>query len=280
MVAVYGWGLANNDNRNRDKNFQTLPVFDENTSSIATLATINQIPIVYLSANIDDSSQEISDYVPDVILVSCFASKIPEQICTSAKLGCFNLHPSLLPAFRGPTPLFWQFRAGIENFGITLHRLTQRWDAGNIIAQTIINMEDGVTYTQACRSLALAGSKLIISSLQQLQNHNLNETVQKKHLISYQGYPDADDFIISNQWSAQRIYNFICATRNWAIPYPCFINHTIYRLLDIIDHDQRAYSGLKIKDNHIRFPCNPGYITALFIDAKTPNNAQNKLDQL
>lgn len=259
-------------NYNQHKDYKTLPIFNENTSSITILAAINQIPVINISANINDSTQEIADFAPDIILVSCFAGKISEQICEQAKLGCFNLHPSLLPAFRGPTPLFWQFKAGLENYGISLHRVTHEWDAGNIVGQKQVKMSPGMNFIQASRALAFAGSELIESSLQQLQSQTLNEITQQKHLISYQHHPTAKDFTVSTQWSATRIVNFICATRHWAIPYPCLINNQIYPLLDIIDYEENAVSTLQIQDNKIRFPCQTGYITALFGNTRSYQN--------
>ena len=49
---------------------------------------------------------------PDVILVACFSLILAAELLQAPRLGCFNLHPSLLPGYRGPAPLFWQWRLG------------------------------------------------------------------------------------------------------------------------------------------------------------------------
>lgn len=254
-------------NNNPAKTNNTIPIFDENTGSIATLAIINNIPIIELSNNINDHTQTIASHAPDIIIVSCFGRKIPEQICNIPRLGSFNLHPSLLPEFRGPTPLFWQFRAGIENFGITMHRLSQQWDTGNIINQIQVEILNGISHLHACQLLAYAGSDLIETSLQQLHNHTISEIAQSNVLSNYQGPPEAADFIVSNQWPAQRVYNFICGTRNWAKPYPCQINNHIYQLVNVISFSAQGLTELQIKDNQIKFPCLPGYVTALLLES-------------
>ena len=115
---------------------QRIPLLTTNHGSVASLARLHGIPLIELSRPWVYSVDEMGRYAPDLIVVSCFARKLPESVLSIPHIGCFNLHPSLLPAYRGPVPLFWQFRAGVKTFGITLHRMSSRLDAGNIVAQT------------------------------------------------------------------------------------------------------------------------------------------------
>ena len=143
---------------------QSILVLGENTGSIATLARLHNIPLIDLSGSWSQRVDEIASYSPDVILVSCFARRLPETILSIPSIGCFNLHPSLLPAYRGPVPLFWQFRAGVEAFGVTLHRMSSQLDAGNIVAQTTLAMPDGISGQGASKLLAQAGGRLLLQT--------------------------------------------------------------------------------------------------------------------
>ena len=72
---------------------------------------------------------------PDVICVACFPRLLPVSILALPRLGALNLHPSLLPSYRGPAPLFWVFHDGLERAGVTLHVMDAGADTGPIVAQ-------------------------------------------------------------------------------------------------------------------------------------------------
>ena len=102
------------------------------TGSLQEHSFSNSIPLINLNDSTTSVVSQIEIIQPDVILVSCYTKLVPESILILAKKGAFNLHPSLLPRFRGPTPMFWQLRDGISDFGVTLHRMDSGFDKGNI----------------------------------------------------------------------------------------------------------------------------------------------------
>lgn len=67
----------------------------------------------------------------DIMLLACFARKIPARIWRTTP--CWNLHPSLLPAYRGPNPLYWQIKNSETKTGLTLHEVTDEIDSGDIV---------------------------------------------------------------------------------------------------------------------------------------------------
>lgn len=66
----------------------------------------------------------------DLLLVATYDRKIPESVLARARRGAFNFHPSLLPKYRGHNPYFWAIRNGETESGVTLHRMTERFDDG------------------------------------------------------------------------------------------------------------------------------------------------------
>jgi len=233
--------------------------------SIASLARQHDIPVIRLSGLWSQSVDEIGGYSPDVIIVSCFARRLPDSVLSIPGIGCFNLHPSLLPAYRGPMPLFWQFRAGAKEFGITLHRMSSQLDAGNIVAQTTVAMPDGVSGQRASVLLAEAGGELLVRTLSDFRRDEFIGCPQDEHCASYQGFPSPSDYAVSVTWSAKRLYNFICATRGGGVFYPCRLDGRVYRLLEVDSCQETVDSGVVINGgNTITIPCSRGFVTARF----------------
>ena len=91
----------------------------------------------------------VLDLAPDLIVVSSFDQIVPREIIDAPGLGVINVHPSLLPKYRGATPTFWALMAGEEKTGVTVHFIEdERLDRGRIVAQAGLEIEaddnDGV----------------------------------------------------------------------------------------------------------------------------------------
>ncbi len=76
--------------------------------SLALSAQQLQIPVIDFSQPLDDLIEQLNCLKIDLILMSCYSRRLPEKIINLAAVGCFNMHPSLLPRYRGPEPVFWQ----------------------------------------------------------------------------------------------------------------------------------------------------------------------------
>lgn len=79
--------------------------------------------------------EQIKKFKPDLLIVATFDQIIPEKICRIPTLGAINVHPSLLPKFRGTTPTSWAIITGEKTTGITYHWLTDKLDCGDILLQ-------------------------------------------------------------------------------------------------------------------------------------------------
>src|SRR5262249_42819339 len=71
----------------------------------------------------------------DLILVQMFPRRLPASVLAIPRLGCVNVHPSLLPRYRGPNPVSWQLYNGETEIGITCHRMDASFDTGPILLQ-------------------------------------------------------------------------------------------------------------------------------------------------
>ena len=84
---------------------------------------------------VNSETQYTADVYPDIIFSASFPTKIPADFCKNAALGAVNIHTSLLPEGRGSHPLNWALLWGKEKTGITIHKITDTYDAGDICCQ-------------------------------------------------------------------------------------------------------------------------------------------------
>lgn len=98
---------------------------------------------------------QIKDINPDLILSLYYRKILPKSIIELPRLGCINIHPSLLPEYRGPVPTAWAIEKGEKNFGITIHKMDNGIDTGDILVQKkfrIFQNETGFElYTRAMK---------------------------------------------------------------------------------------------------------------------------------
>src|SRR6266481_6181977 len=140
-------------------------------TSILQLAWERHIPLWEVQRLPDpETIATLAGYQPDIICVACFSRRIPRALLDIARLGCLNVHPSLLPANRGPEPLFWTFREGSERTGVTIHPMNEGMDTGRIVAQEALEVLDGISYTELERQCAMLGGILLAGSVWELFN--------------------------------------------------------------------------------------------------------------
>lgn len=102
----------------------------------------------------------------DFLLVACWPYLISEALITSPRKAALNLHPSLLPDFRGPNPIEQQLASGTSGFGVTLHLLNHQFDRGDIIAQSALHdIDDKENRAYLEYRSAIQGVELFIDAL-------------------------------------------------------------------------------------------------------------------
>lgn len=155
---------------------------------------------------------------PDLLVVACFPYRLPQTVLQLPRFGSLNLHPALMPAYRGPAPQFWQARQGEVQTGVTLHFLDEGLDTGDIVAQTAWPWPDGLSEAELERLAAEAGAGLIVAAVEQLAHGQaLPRRAQPEAGSSYFPWPAQQDFIISTDWPARRAFNFLRAAASWPL---------------------------------------------------------------
>ncbi|MFL5800343.1 MAG: methionyl-tRNA formyltransferase [Roseiflexaceae bacterium] len=189
------------------------------TPTIVHTAWERGIP-AFAAARLDDPATRatIADLRPDIACVACFPRRIPATLLRLAPLGWLNVHPSLLPAYRGPAPIFWALRNGETSIGVTVHFMDEDFDTGEIAAQAPLALPEGAGGAQADDICAALGAQLLVKTLRDLQRGALVPRRQAPG-GTYYGWPREEDWTISVAWPARRAFNFMRATDDWRHPY-------------------------------------------------------------
>ncbi|MCG6871780.1 MAG: hypothetical protein LJE84_05775, partial [Gammaproteobacteria bacterium] len=120
-----------------------IPVFPA-ADTPAGLASQHGIDVLWVNdPNPASLALALSELEAGLFLVACYPRRLPGEVFRLAQRACLNLHPSLLPGYRGPAPVFWQLQDGERNTGISLHHVTDRLDAGPLVAQRRVPLPPG-----------------------------------------------------------------------------------------------------------------------------------------
>jgi methionyl-tRNA formyltransferase len=117
---------------------------DDNEVKKAAIAL--QLPIMEIESFKDEAATELQRLKPELFVVASFGLIFPKWVLDLPAIGSINVHPSLLPKHRGPSPMQWAILNGDEITGITIMKMVEKMDAGNIIYQehATINRDDNI----------------------------------------------------------------------------------------------------------------------------------------
>ncbi len=149
-------------------------------------ATELGIPIYQPSSLKDPKIDElINDLSPDVIVVAAYGQILPADILKIPRVGCINVHASLLPRWRGAAPVQAAIYAGDPVTGISIMKMDQGLDTGPIYTQESLEITDSETGGELTTRLAEIGSSLLIQSLPEVVSGKLLPSPQDETLATY-----------------------------------------------------------------------------------------------
>jgi methionyl-tRNA formyltransferase len=238
-----------------------LPIFTHTMHrSIIDIAFEKRIPVWEMHKPGDkETITTLATYQADMICVACFSLLIPRAILQLPRLGCLNVHPSLLPQNRGPEPLFWTFREGHDETGVTIHLMDERMDSGAILAQAAISVPDGITYNQLEGLCASSGGELLAQAVRALYQGQFIASAQDDAKSSYHSFPIASDFVVNvEEWSARHVYNFIKGVGHWDGPVELQTERGNLLVYDAFSYSLEGHSGQS--EGHEGIRCRDGWV--------------------
>jgi methionyl-tRNA formyltransferase len=186
--------------------------------SVAGLCREKGIPYVTPeSPNTDEWFERLASLKPDIMFSFYYRHMIKKEILCIPKLGAYNLHGALLPAYRGRAPVNWVLVRGETTTGVTLHEMVEKPDAGAIVAQTEVAIGPEDTAVVLYGRLEEAASRLLDDILPRIRKGDIPKQPMDLSKGSYFGGRKPDDGRISWAASARVIFNLI---RGVTRPYP------------------------------------------------------------
>ena len=186
--------------------------------SVARLAAEQGIP-VYAPEDVNHPLwvDRIKTMAPDYIFSFYYRALLNDSILSCAKLGAFNLHGSLLPKYRGRAPLNWVLVNGETETGVTLHRMVKRADAGDIVAQQRVAIDEQDNALTLHRKLVACATEVLNNALPGVKRGDIVTTPQNESEATVVGRRTPEDGRIKWEAPAQTVNNLVRAV---TYPWP------------------------------------------------------------
>jgi methionyl-tRNA formyltransferase len=146
---------------------------------------------------------------PDMVVLVAFGQILPKAIIDGPPLGCINVHPSLLPRYRGAAPINWALVRGDRTTGISIMRMDEGVDSGDILLQEETAIEPGESYDQLHDRLAFLGAQCLLRALEGLADESLRRIPQDHALATFAPRLKKEDGLIRWERPAWDIAHFV-----------------------------------------------------------------------
>lgn len=178
----------------------------------------NRIPCVS-SENVNSPSfiKQLINCVADIFIVSAFGQILKSEILSIPRYGCINVHPSLLPKYRGGAPIQWAIANGEKITGVSIFIMNEKMDEGDIIIQRSEPIYETDTYFTLSERLAAIGGTMLIEILEKIVKGDIKRIPQDHTMATYAPLIKKEDAIINWNEKAWAIYNKIRAFVEWPV---------------------------------------------------------------
>ena len=174
-----------------------------------------------------EQQNQIESLQADIMLVSAYGLLLPKTVLDIPKLGCINIHASLLPRWRGAAPIQYSIIAGDQKTGISIMQMEQGLDTGPVLQQFECEIQATDTGSSLHDRLACMAAAEIVQVLENLQDGKLVAQPQDESLASYAGKITKQEACINWQLSAVEIARKILAFNSWPVAYTYFAQHRL-----------------------------------------------------
>lgn len=198
---------------------------------------------------------------PDACVVVAYGKILPAWMLAIPRLGCINVHASLLPKYRGAAPINWAIANGERETGVTIMQMDAGMDTGPMLAQRSIRIGDDETAPQLSERLAQLGAEFLSETLPRIERGEIAAVTQDDNEATYAPMLKREDGLIDWRMSAIELANRVRAFQPWPGTYTNFRGGrlTIWRAFDAPhqDPDNSAKPGtiLTIEESGITVVC-------------------------
>jgi methionyl-tRNA formyltransferase len=159
--------------------------------------------------------EQLSRYAPDLIITAAYGQILPKSVLTMPRLGCINVHGSLLPKYRGAAPIQYAIMDGESETGVTIMYMEEGLDTGDMISSVRVPIDDADDTGSMFDKLSVAGAKLLMDTLPALIAGTATAVPQLEQEATYARMLKREHERIDWAQPALTVYNQIRAFRPW-----------------------------------------------------------------
>lgn len=170
---------------------------------------------------------EILALKPDLIITAAFGQILPNKLLEAPKYGCINVHASLLPELRGGAPIHYSILQGKEKTGITIMYMAEKLDAGDILTQAEVKIEEEDNVGTLHEKLSQIGSDLLAETIPKLFNREITPVKQNDAKATFAPNIKREQEKIDWDKSGEDIYNHVRGLNPWPVAYTLLKGETL-----------------------------------------------------
>lgn len=170
-------------------------------------------------------SQELEEIIAleaDLIVTAAFGQLLPKELLDAPRLGCINVHASLLPKYRGGAPIHKAIMDGETETGVTIMYMVEKLDAGDIISQVTVPINDTDDTGTLFTTLSEAGVSLLKETLPSILDETNERIVQDESLVTFARNISREEERIDWTKGGKEIYDKIRGLHPWPVAYSVF----------------------------------------------------------
>ena len=187
---------------------------------VKVLALQHGLPVMQPKTLRDNESQRaLAELQPDVMVVVAYGLLLPQAVLDIPRYGCINIHPSLLPRWRGAAPIQHTLLAGDKETGVTIMQMNAGMDAGPILQQSKSAINTQETSGDLHDRLSHEGGELLLDTLKKLSANNISPQAQDEKSVTLATKFNKQDAKIDWSQSANQITNQIRAFNPWPVAH-------------------------------------------------------------
>jgi len=193
-----------------------------------------------------EAQHDLASYDADVMIVAAYGLILPQAVLDMPRLGCLNIHGSLLPRWRGAAPIQRSIMVGDQETGVTIMQMNAGLDTGDMLLKKVIPITDQDTSASLHDQLAELGAAALLEVLDRLSMGDITAEVQDESLVTYADKLSKAEAVIDWSQSADEISRQIRGLNPWPVAQTSHQGEPL-----------RVWMARSIKANH---EANPGTV--------------------
>ena len=229
-------------------------------SPVKQLAQEHGLPVVQPASLKDaDAQAELAALNADVMVVVAYGLLLPQAVLDTPRLGCINVHASLLPRWRGAAPIQRAIEAGDSASGVTIMQMDAGLDTGAMLYEVRTPITSRTTGGDLHDRLAIQGANALIHVLDNLDNGSLEATPQPEEGVTYAAKLSKAEAELDFTQSAEQLARKIRAFNPWPVAWCTLGNDRLRLLMASVEQGEQQQSPpgtlLEHGDDHLRIAC-------------------------